>query len=95
MEVDEELRALIHNQASEHEIRRNLAAGEHMDLRQEGLLTVEEGKSTLEEVLRVTHIEAEAEIRAERGGRNSAKKQVAAAVEPACPEPRQEVTAKV
>jgi len=34
-------------------------------LREEGLLLVEQGRSTLEEVLRVTHAETEARTRAE------------------------------
>ena len=71
MEIDEDLRRLIHLQTSEYEIRQHLLAKGHEDLRREGLRVVEAGKSTLEEVLRVTHIETTSSIRAE--GKASAK----------------------
>ncbi len=67
MEIDDEIRSLIDARASEQEIRKYLAGKSHPDLRQEGLLIVEEGMSTLEEVLRVTHLEQKASIRAEHG----------------------------
>jgi type II secretory ATPase GspE/PulE/Tfp pilus assembly ATPase PilB-like protein len=72
MEIDEEIRALIHARAGEQEVRRYLTSKGHKDLRQEGLLLVEDGHSTLEEVLRVTHIETKASIRAEKAPRAKA-----------------------
>ncbi|MHC4441814.1 MAG: GspE/PulE family protein [Planctomycetota bacterium] len=66
MEVDDELRSLIQNGANEQEMRRYLISKNHQDLRQEGLRIVEGGNSTLEEVLRVTHIETKSSIRAEQ-----------------------------
>jgi len=70
MEVDDEMRVLVQSEASEQRIRKHLAAREHQDLRAEGLRIVETGKSTLEEVLRVTHIETTASIRAEQKPNN-------------------------
>ncbi len=67
MEISDDLRSLIHDRAGEQEIRKHLRAMGHETLRQEGLRIVEDGKSTLEEVLRVTHIETRASIRAEQG----------------------------
>ena len=63
--MDDELRAMLHVKETEQEIRRYLRTKGHEDLRHEGLRVVEEGKSTLEEVLRVTHMETKARIRAE------------------------------
>ncbi|HOB76321.1 MAG TPA: ATPase, T2SS/T4P/T4SS family [Phycisphaerae bacterium] len=77
MEIDDQIRAFIHARASEQEIRKYLASIGHLDLRQEGLRMVEAGLSPLEEVLRVTHLEQQASIRAEM------KKQTAPAMEPA------------
>ena len=57
---------MLHSRATEQEIRKYLKGKNHEDLRQEGLRVVEEGKSTLEEVLRVTRMETKASIRAER-----------------------------
>jgi type IV pilus assembly protein PilB len=67
MEIDDEIRGLIHNRAAEQSVRKCLRAKGHLDLRQEGLRVVEDGRSTLEEVLRVTHLETQASIRAEHG----------------------------
>lgn len=66
MEVDDTLRGLIQEGTAEQEVRRHLKQTGHEDLRQEGLHLVEDGKSTLEEVLRVTHMETRSAIRAER-----------------------------
>ena len=66
MEIDDHVRTLIHARASEQEIRKYLASIGHTDLRREGLLVVEKGESMLEEVLRVTHLETKASIRAEQ-----------------------------
>jgi len=66
MEIDDELRTLVQNGADEQKMRGYLSGTKHLNLRDEGLLVVEEGKSTLEEVLRVTHIETKDSIRAEQ-----------------------------
>jgi type IV pilus assembly protein PilB len=67
MEIDDSIREMIHLRSTESDIRKYLRAKGHQDLRQEGLRVVEEGRSTLEEVLRVTHLETKASIRAEKG----------------------------
>jgi type II secretory ATPase GspE/PulE/Tfp pilus assembly ATPase PilB-like protein len=70
MEIDDGLRALIHARAAEGDIRDYLEEhGDYLDLRSEGLRLVEAGDSTLEEVLRVTHMETRGEIRAEQAKR--------------------------
>jgi len=74
MEIDDQIRILIQDRCNEQEIRQYLKSKNHLNLRQEGLMVVEEGKSTLEEVLRVTHVETKSSIRAE--------KQTGSAVEP-------------
>ncbi len=66
MEMDDELRSMLHSRETEQDIRRYLRSKGHDDLRREGLRIVEEGKSTLEEVLRVTHMETKGSIRAEK-----------------------------
>jgi type IV pilus assembly protein PilB len=78
MEITDEIRAMLQDNAGEAALRRHLAATGHLDLRQEGLLLVEEGLSMLDEVLRVTHVEAKSEVRAEKK-----KKSPAAVVQPA------------
>jgi type IV pilus assembly protein PilB len=65
MEIDDQIRTFIHARTGEQDIRKYLANQGHLDLRQEGLRLVEAGMSPLEEVLRVTHMEAQAAIRAE------------------------------
>jgi len=54
MEVTPEVRRLVHRGAASHEIREELRRHGHTDLRREGVLLALDGKSTLEEVLRVT-----------------------------------------
>jgi len=68
MELDEQIRELINTQAGESSIREHLATIGHEDLRQEGLRIVDTEQSTLEEVLRVTHMGTSSAIRAEQGG---------------------------
>lgn len=55
MEVTPELRRRIHHGAATHELRAFLKERGHLTLREEGVLLAVEGKTTLEEVLRVTH----------------------------------------
>ncbi len=66
LEVTEELRQCIHRAQDEDEIRIVAAKYGWRPLREEGLRLVEEGRSTLEEVLRVTHAETETRTRAEQ-----------------------------
>ncbi|MCG3136667.1 MAG: hypothetical protein HJJLKODD_00502 [Phycisphaerae bacterium] len=54
MPIDRNLEALIHDRADEQRIRRHLATTSYSSLREEGLKLVEQGKTSLEEVLRVT-----------------------------------------
>ncbi len=55
MEVTPALRRMIHHAAASHELREKFQAEGGLTLRQEGVLLALEGKSSLEEVLRVTH----------------------------------------
>jgi type IV pilus assembly protein PilB len=57
LEVDAQLRELIHDEADESRIRSYLRSTAWLDLRSEGLFLVRDGASTLEEVMRVTHLE--------------------------------------
>jgi type II secretory ATPase GspE/PulE/Tfp pilus assembly ATPase PilB-like protein len=59
MEVNPTLRRMIHNNGSTHEMRATLQQNGWLDLRQEGVLLALAGKSSLEEVLRVTHSDIE------------------------------------
>ena len=54
MEVDERLRRMIHAKAPTHELRRYLKKIGVMSLREEGIQHALQGKTSLEEVLRVT-----------------------------------------
>jgi type IV pilus assembly protein PilB len=65
LEIDEELYKLISHGADEAAIKDCLPSKQFRSLRQEGLGLVEAGRSTLEEVLRVTHMEAQEKVRAE------------------------------
>ncbi len=55
MEVTSELRRLIHNSAPTHQLRAALSAGGMMSLRDEGVELALQGKTSLDEILRVTH----------------------------------------
>lgn len=57
MEVTPELRRMIHRAAPSHELREKLREQGSLELRAEGVRLASEGKTTLEEVLRVTHNE--------------------------------------
>lgn len=57
MEVDNRLRRMICDNVEEGAIREYLRENGWLSLREEGLLLVREGKSTLEEIMRVTHME--------------------------------------
>ncbi|MBN1488382.1 MAG: type II/IV secretion system protein, partial [Phycisphaerae bacterium] len=67
VEMDEALYGLIHECADEATIKDHLIQKQAFrSLRDEGLALVETGRSTLEEVLRVTHMETQEQVRAER-----------------------------
>jgi type II secretory ATPase GspE/PulE/Tfp pilus assembly ATPase PilB-like protein len=59
MEVTPELRRMIHRAAPAHELREELRRRSVRTLREEGVLIALEGRSSLEEVLRVTHTDSE------------------------------------
>jgi type IV pilus assembly protein PilB len=65
LEVTEEVRLCLHRADDEEQIKAVARRHGWRTLREEGLRLVEEGHSTLEEVLRVTHAETEARTRAE------------------------------
>ncbi|MBT3200749.1 MAG: Flp pilus assembly complex ATPase component TadA [Phycisphaerales bacterium] len=55
MESSNAIRRLVHKGVSPHEIRDQWSRDGGLTLRQEGLLLAEDGKTTLEEILNVTH----------------------------------------
>jgi len=57
MEVTPELRRMIHRSAATHEMREHLRSSGGLSLRDEGVILAIEGRTNLEEVLRVTRIE--------------------------------------
>jgi type IV pilus assembly protein PilB len=59
MEVTPELRRMVHRGAPTHEMRAKIASCGGLSLREEGVLLALEGRTSLEEVLRVTHDEGE------------------------------------
>ncbi len=66
LEVNEEVRSCLHRAKDEEQIKEFVRQHGWRPLREEGLRLVEEERSTLEEVLRVTHVETEQRIRAEQ-----------------------------
>ncbi|MBK8915617.1 MAG: Flp pilus assembly complex ATPase component TadA [Phycisphaerales bacterium] len=65
MTMDDALRRLTHTAAGEEELKGHLRRNGWRDLRDSGLRIADRGLSTLEEVLRVTHVETESRVRAE------------------------------
>jgi type IV pilus assembly protein PilB len=59
MEVSPAIRRLIHNSAPVHEIRDRLRQNGGLTLREEGVLLALTGRTSLEEILRVTHSEGD------------------------------------
>jgi type II secretory ATPase GspE/PulE/Tfp pilus assembly ATPase PilB-like protein len=59
MEVSNDLRPMIHQSAAAHELRRAHIRHGGLTLRQEGVLLALEGRTSLEEILRVTQCEDE------------------------------------
>jgi len=66
LEVNDDIRLCVHAGVDDDALKRIARRHGWRTLREEGLLLVEAGVSTLEEVLRVTHAEAEDAIRAEQ-----------------------------
>jgi type IV pilus assembly protein PilB len=67
VEMDDQMYNLIHGNEDESTIKAYLREKKDFrSLREEGLMLVENGKSTLEEVLRVTHMESVDTVRAEK-----------------------------
>ena len=65
MEIGPALRRMVHHGAPSHELREKLRAQGIKPLREEGVLVSLDHRSSLEEVLRVTHSEEEMETEAE------------------------------
>jgi type IV pilus assembly protein PilB len=59
MEVTPDLRRLIHRGSPTHELREKISDAGGLSLRQEGVLISLEGRTSLEEIIRVTHNEGE------------------------------------
>jgi hypothetical protein len=59
MEVTPEIKRLIYAGAATHQIRDRVRSGGGLTLRDEGVLLALEGRTTLEEILRVTQLETE------------------------------------
>jgi len=59
MEITTDIRKMIHRAAPSHELRAKLRQAGYLTLREEGVLMAKEGKTTLEEVLNVTHGESD------------------------------------
>ena len=55
MEVTPEIRRMIHHGKPTHELREQIQRGGGLSLRDEGVLIAQDGKTSLEEILRVTH----------------------------------------
>jgi len=82
LEVSEEVRLCLHRAENEEEIKTVGRKHGWRTLREEGLRLVEDGRSTLEEVLRVTHAETEDRTRAERGATAPGPRSETGATEP-------------
>lgn len=66
MVVDDDIRQHIHNESGEEEVRKLLRKNNWIDLRGNGIQIADRGLAPLEEVLRVTHIETDTRVKAER-----------------------------
>ena len=69
MEVTPLIRRLIHTAAPTHVLREKMRECGYLTLREEGILISMQGKTTLEEVLSVTHSEAEEIVEEAEGAR--------------------------
>ncbi|MHC4966703.1 MAG: GspE/PulE family protein, partial [Planctomycetota bacterium] len=61
MEVTDDIRRLIHRASPTHELRATLREQRVLTLREEGVRLAMRGRSSLEEVLRATHVDDESE----------------------------------
>lgn len=86
MSVEDGLRRLIHEEASDEELKRYLRGRGWQDLRATGLRLADAGVSPLEEVLRVTTVETDDRVKAESGRSAPRPAAAAEAVNPATPE---------
>ncbi len=82
MEVTPDVRRMVHHNSAAHEIREKLSERGSLSLRQEGVLLALEGRTSLEEVLRVTHNDDEDPAAADRSrglddGPGAARKEAA------------------
>ena len=68
MTVDDIVRGMIQARSGEDLIREHLSKHGWTDLREHGLQIADRGIAPLEEVLRVTHLETDVRVKAERGG---------------------------
>lgn len=62
MEVSPSLKRLIYAGSATHELRAQLAKDGFLTLRQEGVLLAMDGKTSLEEIIRVTHVDDEGAV---------------------------------
>jgi type II secretory ATPase GspE/PulE/Tfp pilus assembly ATPase PilB-like protein len=69
MEITPELRRLIHQAAPTHQLRELLRKQGALTLRDEGVQLALEGKTSLDEVLRVTHDDEPAAQPADQAGK--------------------------
>jgi len=69
LEVTDDIRAVLHDLEDESTLTNIARRHGWRPLREEGLRFADEGRSTLEEILRVTHAEAEGATRAESRGK--------------------------
>lgn len=77
MEVTPELRRMIHHAAPTHELREKIKQSGGLSLRDEGVLIAIDGKTSLEEVLRVTHNDDELQPAAAPGAATAAQPRLA------------------
>jgi len=73
MEINSEFRRLVHRAAASHEMREKLREEGVLTLREEGVLLAIDGKTSLEEVLSVTHSDDAGDIGADRDADDSTR----------------------
>lgn len=78
MEVTPMIKRLIYAAAPTHELREQLRRDQVLSLREEGVLLAKDGKTDLEEILRVTHIEDQSVLPAKAKDANPDEKRAAA-----------------
>ena len=67
MEVTPEVRRMVHRGAASHELREKMRHDGVLSLREEGVLVAQQGKTSLEEVLAVTHLDEETQPQRQPG----------------------------